>query len=385
MRATTLSAVRMFLVAAAIGAIGCGGSKSPGAPSASPLTNTAALPSPTGGSTAGATISGIVIGGMVGAARLHTQSVGMTVTVAGTSLSSPVDASGAFSLRGVPTGTVRLLFSANGTSAPLDVNDVVEHQEIHVTVVVGPAAAQVEDDVRETPDNRVEIEGRITASSGATLRVADKDVSVPAGTPIRHGGTALTLADLHVGDRIHVRGMKSGGMIVATSIEAQTSNPTAPTTGDDHGSARAEVNGTIAGKTGTCPALAFTIGATKVTTNAATTFEDTTCSAIANGMTAEAKGTRQTDGSILASKVEAKATPGAGDKNEAELKGAIAGKAGTCPALTFTIGGTSVVTNASTQFKDGSCSALANGVSVEVKGTRQAGGSVLARSVEAKH
>ena len=110
---------------------------------------------------------------------------------------------------------------------------------------------------------------------------------------------------------------------------------------------------------------------------------------------AEAKGTPQTDGSILASRVEAKGaapappapapTPGAGDKNEAQLNGAIAGKAGTCPALTFAIGGTSVVTNASTQFKDVSCSALANGLSVEVKGTRQAGGSVLATSVEIKH
>jgi hypothetical protein len=65
-----------------------------------------------------------------------------------------------------------------------------------------------------------------------------------------------------------------------------------------------------------------------------------------------------------------------------ELKGVMSGKTGACPALTFTVSSTSVVTNASTQFRDVSCTSLANGNSVEVKGTRQSNGSVLATRVE---
>jgi hypothetical protein len=43
---------------------------------------------------------------------------------------------------------------------------------------------------------------------------------------------------------------------------------------------------------------------TKVTTNGDTKFDDVLCTALANDNTVEVKGTRQTDGSIVATKVE---------------------------------------------------------------------------------
>jgi hypothetical protein len=46
------------------------------------------------------------------------------------------------------------------------------------------------------------------------------------------------------------------------------------------------------------------------------------------------------------------------------------------------VGTTRVVTNASTQFRDGTCASLAAGTRVEVKGTRQADNSILAAEVE---
>ena len=70
------------------------------------------------------------------------------------------------------------------------------------------------------------------------------------------------------------------------------------------------------------------------------------------------------------------------DKDEVELEGNLTGRSGTCPSISFSLSGTPVVTNSSTEFKDGSCSSLANGQRVEVKGTRQGDGSVLARRVE---
>jgi hypothetical protein len=73
------------------------------------------------------------------------------------------------------------------------------------------------------------------------------------------------------------------------------------------------------------------------------------------------------------------------DTDEAELKGAIADLNLTttpCPNVTFKIGATTVKTNSSTTFDDIACADLANGKVVEVEGTKQADGSVLAKKVE---
>ncbi len=62
------------------------------------------------------------------------------------------------------------------------------------------------------------------------------------------------------------------------------------------------------------------------------------------------------------------------------LRGAVAQLSGTCPAVTFTINGTSVTTSSSTAFSDGSCAALANATSVSVTGRLQQG-TLVATSV----
>ena len=46
------------------------------------------------------------------------------------------------------------------------------------------------------------------------------------------------------------------------------------------------------------------VGTTKVTTNASTQFRDATCESLKSGSDVEVKGTRQTDGSVVASSVE---------------------------------------------------------------------------------
>src|SRR5262249_29799916 len=75
---------------------------------------------------------------------------------------------------------------------------------------------------------------------------------------------------------------------------------------DDH--AAAEVNGTIApgSVAGSCAAhtLSFTVGATRIVTNASTIFHDGTCDALKAGSRVEVKGTRQADNSVLALSVE---------------------------------------------------------------------------------
>jgi len=78
------------------------------------------------------------------------------------------------------------------------------------------------------------------------------------------------------------------------------------------------------------------------------------------------------------------------DGSGVEVKGTVSGL-GTQPnagctaipaGLTFSVGTTTVKTNASTVFDDVTCASLANGNIVEVEGTTQADGSVLAGKVE---
>ncbi len=283
----------------------CGGTKSPAGPS-----TPGATPSPGGGSLGGATITGLVNSGF-GTSSWRPSGAAVTVSVAGTSISTPVDGGGSFVLHGVPTGTVRLQFSGNGTNASLQLDDVADHEDIHITVNLHGSTADIDDNDREA-GNRVEIEGRITSidAGNRIVHVAGKDVTIPPGTPIVHGGTALAFSDLHVNDRIHAHATKNGTQILASKVEVQTSNGAPgmpPSPGDDHGGdgqgSEVELKGALSGLTGKCPSLSFTVSSTKVTTNQSTKFDDG-CATLANDVVVEIKGTRQPDSSVLASRVE---------------------------------------------------------------------------------
>ncbi len=311
--------VSLTVLAIALSFAACGKSDSSGSPTGptSPAT-TSAQPAPPSGTSAGATIAGTVLSGASASSSLRTMSVGLTVTVVGTSVSATVDASGAFALQHVPLGDIQLQFSGPGVDARLAVTGVTDREEIHITVRVNGTSADVDENERETADNRVEVEGRIAVLNlvARTLRIGDTTVVVPAGTPIRHGGTPMELADLRVGDRVHVQATKNGVIVTATEVVFQTSNPPLPTPTptpsatptptptpppDDHHDA--QVNGIVAGLGGTCPAVHFTIGATHVTTGATTEFDGGPCSQLANGIRVEVKGTTLSDGSVSALRV----------------------------------------------------------------------------------
>ena len=112
---------------------------------------------------------------------------------------------------------------------------------------------------------KVEIEGLISAKGGDSITVNGQQVVVPSTCPIRHGQTMFTFADLHVGDRVHVRASKTTSessrvlavtTLVATAVILQ--NPGDGTgSGDDTPSDLVSVTATdafaseIAGNTGT--------------------------------------------------------------------------------------------------------------------------------------
>ena len=293
---------------AVVAAAACGSDKaSPTAPSVPTSTGGAPAPAPPpSGVAPGATISGMVIGFTGITSANHRLAGGMTVSVSGTSLSSPVDASGAFALRGVPAGHVDLHFVGSAADAHLGLDDVTEHAEIHLAVHVGGSTVELEDDERED-SGKVEVEGRVTQVGAGSLRVGDATVTVPAGIPIRREDKAITLSDIHVGDRVKVRGTGTRTALTASRIEVKGGNAgqpvPAPKPDDDHG--EAEVTGTVAGRSGTCPAISFKVGTTPVLTSGSTTFADTTCATLANGDTVEVKGA-MSSGTLNATRVEKK-------------------------------------------------------------------------------
>jgi hypothetical protein len=199
---------------------------------------------------------------------------------------------------------------------------------------------------------------------------------VPAGTvQLKFSGSGVdatvSLSGVTSTDRIEITVNVTGGN---ARVESERRG---------HGNAEAEVNGVVSGLTGTCPAVAFTVQNTRVTTSSTTAFNDTTCARVANGMRVEVKGARQPDGSVTASRIEAD------DDNvvngRVELNGPVASlTAGGCPAVSFVVQGTRVATNSATVFDDITCATLANGVQVEVEGQRQADASVLASRIEGK-
>jgi hypothetical protein len=218
--------------------------------------------------------------------------VTLTVTITGTGISSTVAPGGTFTLNGVPAGNIELHFGGAGVDDRATIADVADNEQIHIDVTVTGARAVVSVTDRKKPANGVELEGLIASINlgGRTLVVNGTTVSVPATATIRHGDTTFSLADLRVGQRVHVTGTTSGSTIVASEVKLQDENPKPP---DD---AEAEADGT-------CPALTFTVNSTRVSTNASTQFLKGTCGQLKNGTKVEVEGARLSDGSITAAKV----------------------------------------------------------------------------------
>jgi K+/H+ antiporter YhaU regulatory subunit KhtT len=384
-RLTLLKIFVIFVPVLAL--VACGGHASPTAPSNAPST----LPPPAAPATSGATIVGTVSGSSganrAGSHILDASSV--TVTVAGTAVSATVDAAGTFTLTDVPPIQVVLNFAGPGVNAALPLGMVAANDHLQISVTVAGTTATL------NTQPQVSMTGSIAAIAGACPSLSLSVGGATIQTSVSTSFNGKSCSDLVVGDSVGVVGTRqSDGVVHATTIETtQTSpppTPTPPTPTPPPAPVPVSLTGTVAGLDGTCPSVTFTIGGTAVYTNATTQIGGGgTCTDLKNGDTRYVSGTKQSDGRVLATYVSGAVAPPPPPPPPpppapvtVTLNGILASLAGTCPSLTFTVAGTAVYTNASTQIGGGgTCTDLKNGDTRYVSGTRQSDGRVLATYV----
>ena len=156
------------------------------------------------------------------------------------------------------------------------------------------AGAQDEED-DDDQDSSASIRGVLTSISGSNLSVGDTTVRVADSTIVQRRGDTQTLDVLQTGMTLHVVGdRQDDGSLDARRIFIM----------DDEVGDAMEIEGPAGGVQGACPALGFRVNGYSVTTNAATAFDGLTCGSLRSGTKVVVNGTRQADGSILATSVK---------------------------------------------------------------------------------
>jgi len=200
-------------------------------------------------------------------------------------------------------------------------------------------------------------------------------------TTVFFGDTGpLGFSALKDGARVEVKGEMRDGYVFAVRIHVN--GPTTPEPPQDDS---ASVEGVVSALSGSGTAFTMTIGTTTVTTDAQTLVQRRgdvqTLAAIANGQIVHAVGVRQADGALLARKLQIKDDGPAGPF---VIEGSLGGLKGVCPALTFGVNGFTVKASDATKYfpePSAKCGDLKSGMKIEVAGTRQADGIVLAEKV----
>jgi hypothetical protein len=260
----------------------CGGASSPTSPSPAE-----SGPAPTATT---AVIHGTV-GGGTSASLFETTNgagAGMTVTVQGTTITTTVIGAGQFQLANVPAGTTVLVFNGVGANAQLNIGQLLAGQTVTIKVVInGVDDATLEDKIQGSDR---EIEGRIESITGSTLKVAGRTVTIGASTVIRHGETTMTVSQLAVGQRVHVKGTITGtgetATTAATLILVQNMNT----------SIGVNLQGTVSGLSGTAAAFQFVVDGRTVKGTTATEFKggkSPSFTELANGGQVHVKGSQQ--------------------------------------------------------------------------------------------
>ena len=155
-----------------------------------------------------------------------------------------------------------------------------------------------------------------------------------------------------------------------------------------------QVEGTdvIGNVSGGCPNRTITIRGVTVTVNASTRFaEPLTCATLANGKHIKVTGVLMPSGngfSVIASHLaavgggNAAVQPPGRSVERVSGDGVVGTVFGSCPTLTFVIGGYHVQTTAATAYDGGSCESLREGSQVHLEVEKHDDGALVAETVQ---
>ena len=360
------AAVLLLLLAAFVP--GCGG-KSPTSPSDS------------------ATINGAIVSASSGSAATMGAGggySGMVVSVRGTNVRANVNSVGRFSLTGVPPGNAELSFTGPAFDATLGVPDVQASETISLVVSLGGSQVVLESQTRVT-GTQEQLEGRVEALPPQTsvnqLTVAGRTVATDANTVFTLQGGPASLTDLAVGQRVHVKGQTTGGMLLATSINIQNTNT----------DLQIPINGIVQNFTGSIATFQFTIDGRLIRGDANTTFFGGSSFAdLHNDVRAEVKG-EQRNNFVYAVRIHVNASDDdddGGQDQSASIEGRLNSIGGGGTTLVLDVGGTLVRTTSSTEVQRGGdiqpLTVLQIGMTLHVVGDRQPDGSIIARKLQIK-
>jgi hypothetical protein len=230
-----------------------------------------------------------------------------------------------------------------------------------------------------------QLEGRVEALPPAVaalrLTVAGRTVATDSATVFTMNSAPAAFSNLAVGQRVHVKGQTSGGVLLASSINIQNTNT----------DLQIPINGIVQSFTGSLASFQFTIDGRLIRGDANTEFFGGSSFAnLANDVRAEVKGEQRND-FVYAVRIHVN-VPGEDDDDDQDESASIEGRlnaiGGGPPMLVLNVGGTIVGTNGSTEVQRKgdvqTLGVLQIGMTLHVVGDRQPDASIIARKLQIK-
>ena len=161
----------------------------------------------------------VVVGQVAMAAGMANSSpAGVRVSVGTTGMSAVLDPSGRFSFFGVPENAqLRFTREEDGIDARVAIDGTTGTMQIELTA----SAASVGKTKRSPVAGLMQYEGLVEEVSATTIKVNGVTLTVNDDTIVRKGKATLTVDDIKVNDRVHV---KATGEKVAYEIKLQNAD-----------------------------------------------------------------------------------------------------------------------------------------------------------------
>ncbi|CAM3223154.1 DUF5666 domain-containing protein [Shewanella violacea] len=209
----------------------------------------------------------------------------------------------------------------------------------------------------ELDDHEIDLQGVIASLGEMNFDLGGLSISFDLDTEFEYGQAS----DLALGRYLIVEAqLQEDGSLLARDIEF-----------DDEG--QLEIEGSVDGFNSVTD---FVVNGLKVTTTAATQFENGTQDSLANGKRIEVEGLLEGTSLLVAQVIEFQGP------QERELEGSIEQFVS---ASEFTLAGEAIITDSFTQYDKGRASDLAAGVKVKIQGYLNESGVILAEELEFIH